>query len=116
MGIVRLWHRQGRTVVVVLHDLDLIRAEFPQTLLLNGAAPDTGTLRGESLASGARGWGPTRDVLTDPAVRHARLRAAMPSLSTMTAVTTGGAAEAAGSAIRLPPAISGLDASTEEAA
>ena len=34
MAIVRLWHRQGRTVVAVLHDLDLIRAEFPQTLLM----------------------------------------------------------------------------------
>ena len=30
MAIVRGWHRQGRTVVAVLHDLDLIRAAFPQ--------------------------------------------------------------------------------------
>ena len=28
------WHRQGRTVIVVLHDLDLVRARFPATLVL----------------------------------------------------------------------------------
>jgi zinc/manganese transport system ATP-binding protein len=66
MTIVRLWHRQGRTVVVVLHDLDLIRAEFPEVLLLD---------------SSAQCWGPTEDVLTAAAVRQARLRASVPSLA-----------------------------------
>lgn len=28
------WHREGRTVVAVLHDLDLVRAAFPATLVL----------------------------------------------------------------------------------
>jgi zinc/manganese transport system ATP-binding protein len=28
------WHREGRTVIVVLHDLDLVRACFPSTLVL----------------------------------------------------------------------------------
>jgi zinc/manganese transport system ATP-binding protein len=28
------WHQQGRTVIVVLHDLDLVRARFPSTLVL----------------------------------------------------------------------------------
>jgi zinc/manganese transport system ATP-binding protein len=28
------WHRQGRTVIVVLHDLALVRRVFPRTLLL----------------------------------------------------------------------------------
>jgi zinc/manganese transport system ATP-binding protein len=28
------WHRQGRTVIVVLHDLDLVRTRFPSTLVL----------------------------------------------------------------------------------
>jgi zinc/manganese transport system ATP-binding protein len=28
------WHRQGRTVIVVLHDLDLVRQQFPRTLVL----------------------------------------------------------------------------------
>jgi len=63
MAIVRGWHRQGRTVVAVLHDLDLIHAEFPSTLLL-GAARYT--------------WGATDDVLTGSAVRQARLPAHVP--------------------------------------
>jgi len=28
------WHREGRTVIAVLHDLDLVRACFPSTLVL----------------------------------------------------------------------------------
>ncbi|PZW40038.1 zinc/manganese transport system ATP-binding protein [Humitalea rosea] len=44
-----LWHGQGRTIVAVLHDLDLVRAHFPQTLLLAR----------EPIA-----WGATADVLT----------------------------------------------------
>jgi zinc/manganese transport system ATP-binding protein len=28
------WHRQGRTVIAVLHDLDLVRARFPSTVVL----------------------------------------------------------------------------------
>ena len=28
------WHRDGRTVIAVLHDLDLVRARFPSTLVL----------------------------------------------------------------------------------
>jgi zinc/manganese transport system ATP-binding protein len=31
---VAAWHREGRTVIVVLHDLDLVRRQFPRTLLL----------------------------------------------------------------------------------
>ena len=44
------WHADGRTIVVVLHDLDLVRAEFPHTLLLAGAAI---------------AWGPTEVALTE---------------------------------------------------
>jgi zinc/manganese transport system ATP-binding protein len=28
------WHREGRTVIAVLHDLDLVRACIPATLVL----------------------------------------------------------------------------------
>jgi zinc/manganese transport system ATP-binding protein len=66
MAIVRMWHRQGRTVVAVLHDLDLIRAEFPNALILG---------------TDAHGWGATDDVLTAPAIRHARLSASVPPLA-----------------------------------
>ncbi|MGL4242442.1 MAG: metal ABC transporter ATP-binding protein [Beijerinckiaceae bacterium] len=33
-GLVRRWHGEGRTIIAVLHDLDLIRSVFPETLLL----------------------------------------------------------------------------------
>jgi len=49
LAMVRRWHGEGRTVIAVLHDLDLVRAEFPETLLL---------------ARDALGWGPTAEVLT----------------------------------------------------
>jgi zinc/manganese transport system ATP-binding protein len=63
MAIIRVWHRQGRTVVVVLHDHDLIRAEFPDTLLLGSDSPT---------------WGATDDILTARAIRQARLHASIP--------------------------------------
>lgn len=34
IALVRRWHGEGRTVIAVLHDMPLIRAHFPQTLLL----------------------------------------------------------------------------------
>lgn len=43
------WHGEGRTILAVLHDLDLVRDEFPQTLLL---------------AREAVAMGPTATVLT----------------------------------------------------
>lgn len=50
-------HRQGRTVIAVLHDLDLVRAHFPQTLLLSGHVV---------------AWGDTVDILNDANLRTAR--------------------------------------------
>jgi zinc/manganese transport system ATP-binding protein len=58
--LVRRWHGEGRTVVAVLHDLDLVTREFPETLLLAR----------ETIA-----WGPTAEALS-PANR---LRARMMS-------------------------------------
>jgi len=34
MDVIDRWHGEGRTIVAVLHDLDLVRRRFPQTLLL----------------------------------------------------------------------------------
>ena len=62
MDIIRRWHREGRTIVAVLHDLELIRAAFPQTLLLG---PDS------------HAWGPTADIMTARALRQAGLRAGL---------------------------------------
>jgi zinc/manganese transport system ATP-binding protein len=46
LDLVRRWHAEKRTVLAALHDLDLVRASFPEVLLLAresvawGAAPD----------------------------------------------------------------------------
>ena len=34
IGVIQRWHGEARTVIVVLHDLDLVREHFPDTLLL----------------------------------------------------------------------------------
>ncbi len=34
LDMLAAWQREGRTVIAVLHDLDMVRASFPQTLLL----------------------------------------------------------------------------------
>lgn len=34
LDIVSRWHGEGRTVIAVLHDFELVRTHFPQTLLL----------------------------------------------------------------------------------
>lgn len=48
LAVVRRWHGEARTVVAVLHDMELVRENFPQTLLL---------------AREAVAWGPTAQVL-----------------------------------------------------
>jgi zinc/manganese transport system ATP-binding protein len=60
LGLVRRWHGEGRTVIAVLHDLDLVRREFPETLLL---------------ARDCLGWGPTGEVLTAANRLRARMMA-----------------------------------------
>jgi zinc/manganese transport system ATP-binding protein len=51
------WQREGRTVAAVLHDLDQVRAYFPETLLL---------------ARERVAWGPTREALMPQNLRRAR--------------------------------------------
>lgn len=57
LDIVRHWHRERRTVVAVLHDFEVARSVFPQTLLV---------------AREAVAWGPTGDVLTPANLATAR--------------------------------------------
>jgi zinc/manganese transport system ATP-binding protein len=47
--LVRHWHAEKRTVLAALHDMDLVRANFPETLLL---------------ARSSVAWGATSEVLT----------------------------------------------------
>jgi len=60
LRLVREWHGQGRTVVAVLHDLDLVAREFPDTLLI---------------ARDAIAWGPTGEALTAANRLKARMMA-----------------------------------------
>ena len=60
LAVVRRWHGERRTVIAVLHDLDLVRREFPETLLL---------------ARDCLGWGPTAEVLTAANRLRARMMA-----------------------------------------
>lgn len=34
LAVVKGWHGEGRTVLTVLHDVEMVRAHFPQTLML----------------------------------------------------------------------------------
>jgi zinc/manganese transport system ATP-binding protein len=49
MALVRRWHHEGRTVLAALHDLEMVRSHFPETLLL---------------ARGPVAWGVTSEALT----------------------------------------------------
>jgi len=57
MHLLCRWHEQGRSVIAVLHDMDLVHEHFPRTLLLSG----------EVVA-----WGDTAQVLTRDNLRLAR--------------------------------------------
>lgn len=48
LAVVARWHGERRTVIAVLHDLDQVRAHFPETLLM---------------AREPAAWGPTAEVL-----------------------------------------------------
>jgi zinc/manganese transport system ATP-binding protein len=55
--LVKHWHAEGRTVLAALHDIDLVAAHFPETLLL---------------AREVVAWGTTANVLTAENLAEAR--------------------------------------------
>jgi len=57
LDLVRRWHSEHRTVLAALHDIDLVKANFPQTLLL---------------AREPVAWGTTLSVLTAENLTKAR--------------------------------------------
>jgi zinc/manganese transport system ATP-binding protein len=57
LALVRHWHAEKRTVLAALHDMDLVRANFPETLLL---------------AREPVAWGATSQVLTSDNLLKAR--------------------------------------------
>ena len=57
IALVKIWQTEGRTVLAALHDMELVRAHFPQTLLL---------------ARSQVAWGKTSDALTSSNLTTAR--------------------------------------------
>jgi zinc/manganese transport system ATP-binding protein len=57
LALVKRWHAEKRTVLAALHDMDLVRTNFPETLLL---------------ARGEVAWGSTAEVLTAENLLEAR--------------------------------------------
>jgi zinc/manganese transport system ATP-binding protein len=57
LRLVAHWHAEGRTVLAALHDMDMVRTHFPQTLLL---------------AREPVAWGATSEVLTSENLHAAR--------------------------------------------
>src|SRR5581483_10024669 len=57
LDLVRRWHAERRTVLAALHDLEMVKAHFPETLLL---------------AREPVAWGATADVLTADNLLKAR--------------------------------------------
>jgi len=56
LSLIQRWHGEGRTVMVVVHDLDLVRQYFPETLLL---------------ARRPVAWGKTAEVMTPENLKQA---------------------------------------------
>lgn len=57
IALIHRWHNEKRTVIAVLHDLDLVKEQFPEALLL---------------ARKPIAWGPTSDVVTPANLLRAR--------------------------------------------
>jgi zinc/manganese transport system ATP-binding protein len=57
LEIIRRWHAEERTVIAVLHDYEMVRARFPEALLL---------------ARSPVAWGPTSEVLKPENLLQAR--------------------------------------------
>ncbi|HZP75133.1 MAG TPA: ABC transporter ATP-binding protein [Pseudolabrys sp.] len=57
LDLVRRWHAEQRTVIAALHDIDVVKTNFPQTLLL---------------ARAPVAWGATAEVLTPANLLKAR--------------------------------------------
>lgn len=57
LRVIKDWHGENRTIIAVLHDIDLVREYFPQALLL---------------ARSSVAWGDAREVLTSANMLQAR--------------------------------------------
>ncbi len=73
LTIIHEWHAQGRTLVVVLHDMDLVRHHFPHTLMLSrgGAIWDRTAELADRWPSFDRGMPEYQRLKTQPTGRQA---------------------------------------------
>ncbi|MEI8321022.1 MAG: ABC transporter ATP-binding protein [Alphaproteobacteria bacterium] len=55
MDLIKEWHQKNKTIIIALHNLDLVREFFPQTLLIGRCCV---------------GWGPTKKILTDAHIKQ----------------------------------------------
>ncbi len=58
MALIERWHREERTIIAVLHDLEQVRSHFPETLLMSreliGCGPTGEVLTAENLLRARR--------------------------------------------------------------
>jgi zinc/manganese transport system ATP-binding protein len=57
LALVRRWHGESRTIVAVLHDMEMVRAHFPDSVMV---------------ARECVGWGPTGEIVTPSNLLRAR--------------------------------------------
>ncbi|PKR54888.1 metal ABC transporter ATP-binding protein [Thalassospira marina] len=92
IGVIRGWHRDGRTVIAVLHDFDHIRSHFPQTLFLHAHG---------------NAWGDTQTILPAapqwPGAQHMQVPGHLASQNTGNLHTTTIPAPASASASASTP-------------
>ena len=74
LDLVRRWHSEQRTVLAALHDIDLVKANFPKTLLLAREPVAWGDDARRVDGGKSRQGAPHVRSLRRQAPRHARCR------------------------------------------
>lgn len=73
-GLLKSWQNEGKAIITVLHDLDIVRAFFPTTLIL---------------AKTAIAWGETKKVLTSVNLKRAKTESSSWELTYAGEITEG---------------------------
>ena len=103
IALIKRWHGESRTVMVVVHDLDLVREHFPETLLLARQPVAWGETQGsplpENLLKARRfneAWSddaPWCEVPATPHAHHTAMTAAITTIMTTPTTCHDGPAE-----------------------
>ena len=84
IALIKRWHGESRTVMVVVHDLDLVREHFPETLLL-ARQPVAWGATSETLQAGEPACAPAASTRPGTTTRHGASRRVAATLMTMPA-------------------------------